>query len=747
MMLNAVLEAAQDAIILTDKDLTITTFNPAAERMFGCPADNLVGKSVHELFVPERMVPQVRAGLDTYKATGRGPMIGSLVETRAKRLNGEEFPIEMTISPCEMGFVAVVRDITERKKHEERLARVTTQLHSVVDGMAAAVCHLDRDYKYLWASKPYCDWLRKSPEEVIGRPIRDIIGDEAFNILRPLWEKAIHGEQVEYEQEINIANIGPRWVVGRYTPTKEGWVAVLQDFTERKHEADQLAEVTAQLHTVVDGMAACVIHFSRDFKVLWCSKPYGCWLKRPVEDIIGKSIIEVFGQEIFDKLLPKFQKVLAGEHVNYEDELDIPGIGKRWVNGLYTPVKDGWVSLCLDLTEHRQLVEELSEADRRKDEFLAILSHELRNPLAPILSSLQVTRMRDGDCDPVVRDHRQLIERQVQHISRLLDDLLDVARISRGKLQLQRKPVQLQQAIARAIEQSRPNLDMRYHALTINVPVMAVWVEGDLARLEQVFTNLLNNAAKYTEACGKIRIDMESDEREAIVSITDTGIGISEQMLGKVFDLFAQAERRGQNHVTGSMGGLGVGLSLVKQIVEMHAGSVNAHSPGLNLGSTFTVKLPVINGREERVAMPEPITPRRTREEPATVPTAPSKDCRILVVDDNVDAADSFVAMLRMQGYDVWVANDGPAAIKSANEFDPDVVLLDIGLPYMDGFKVCRELRRLVPQAVIIAVTGLASEKHRMLASEAGFHEYLVKPVIPGVLEDLFRKHSKVEIG
>ena len=508
-MLQAILNSAQDAIIIANRDLLITHFNPAAERMFGFKQEEMVNKVVACAdFVPLRMQEQMKEGVEHYKATGEGPMIGSLVETTARRRDGEEFAVEMSLSKFDHdgggGIVAIIRDISERKK----------------------------------------------------------------------W------------------------------------------------------------------------------------------------------------------------------------------------------------------------IDEMAEADRRKDEFLAVLSHELRNPLAPIMSSLQVSRMRDGNQDAVLRDHRNIIERQVKHMGRLLDDLLDMARISRGKINIKHEPLQLQRVVSNAIDQSRPAIDTRYHSLYISIPSEAIWMVGDAPRVEQVICNLLNNAAKYTEPGGKIRLNCSlSDDRKKVeIEIVDSGIGISEAMLPRIFDLFVQAERRGEYQ---THGGLGVGLSLVKQLTELQGGTVSAHSPGLNLGSSFTLVFPVTDVGDN-VPVPESIEGGHRGEsvESASFPSTPTKECRILVVDDNVDAADSMVAMLRMQGYDVWVANDGPAALKVAQEFQPHVVMLDIGLPYIDGYKVCQELLRLVPDVKVIAVTGFGQDKDRHRAKEAGFHDFLVKPLDLATINQMMHKYE-----
>jgi signal transduction histidine kinase/ActR/RegA family two-component response regulator len=362
-----------------------------------------------------------------------------------------------------------------------------------------------------------------------------------------------------------------------------------------------------------------------------------------------------------------------------------------------------------------QRTQELGVANRRKDEFLAMLAHELRNPLAPIRNATQVIRLLAKD-DANLRWAGELVERQVQHMSRLVDDLLDVSRFTRGKIILQKELIDLATVIVRAVEIARPVFEQRHQQVSVAMAPDRLRVEGDGVRLAQVLGNLLNNAAKYTPEGGQIWLTARLESGEAVLSVRDTGIGIAADMLPHVFDVFTQADRS----LAHSQGGLGIGLTLVKSLVEMHGGSVEAHSGGLNQGSEFIFRLPVLS--DERC--PEKV------EEPADGEAAPSPRRRILVVDDNADAAESLALMLRLQEHEVQIAPDGATALAAAQTFHPQVVLLDIGLPDMTGYEVARRLRQNpgAAEMLLVAVTGYCQEEDRRKSQEAGFNAHLAKP-------------------
>ncbi len=359
--------------------------------------------------------------------------------------------------------------------------------------------------------------------------------------------------------------------------------------------------------------------------------------------------------------------------------------------------------------------ESLNEADRRKDEFLATLAHELRNPLAPVRNAVALLHAK-GPAIPELQWARDVIDRQTRAMARLIDDLMDLSRINQGKIELRRERVELATIVQRAVETSRPLIDEMGHELVVTLPSRPVIMDADLTRLAQVFLNLLNNAAKFTERGGRIELRAKQQGSDVVVSVTDTGIGIPADKLPILFEVFSQVE----GALSRSQGGLGIGLHLVKRLVEMHGGRVEARSAGPGQGSEFVARLPLIVERH----LPGPARDAGDQ----TVPTA---DLRILVVDDNQDAAESLAMLLKMMGNTVHMAHDGEAAMAAAEEFRPDVVLCDIGLPKLNGYEVCRQIRQQAwaAKTILVAVTGWGQDRDKRQAQEAGFDHHMVKPV------------------
>ena len=379
------------------------------------------------------------------------------------------------------------------------------------------------------------------------------------------------------------------------------------------------------------------------------------------------------------------------------------------------------------------------QADRRKDEFLAMLGHELRNPLSPILTALELMRLRSDD---QLRRERSIIERQVTHLVRLVDDLLDVSRITRGKVELRRRHVEVSEVVARSIEMSSPLLEERRHQLTTAVPSGLV-VDGDPRRLAQVLTNLLTNAARYTPPGGCIQVRATRQDDDVVIEVRDTGAGISPELLPVLFDLFVQGERA----IDRSEGGLGLGLAIVRNLVTLHGGTVSAESPGLGSGSTFRIRLPIAAQAGTGVTA-APQQQARPSAPPAAAP-AESGDQgertdrrRVLVVDDNRDAAETLADTLDYFGYDARVAFDGPGALAAAPGFEPDLALLDIGLPLMDGYELADRLRSLpgLEDLRLVAVTGYGQSSDRRRSLDAGFDDHMVKPVDPDGLRRLLAR-------
>jgi signal transduction histidine kinase len=439
------------------------------------------------------------------------------------------------------------------------------------------------------------------------------------------------------------------------------------------------------------------------------------------------------------EVLPPLRKYLAGHDGTGASVTDVriacDGNERTWDMHVLPLIDDGvtigHLVRLTDVTERRRLQEDLKEhatqlrqADRQKDQFLALLGHELRNPLAPILNVLQILK-RTGSTEPMVVSAYLTLERQVQQLVRLVDDLLDVSRITTGKIQLRTEPVDLASAVTAALEISRPALDARKHRLTVSLPADPVWLEADPVRLTQILSNLLNNAATYTDVGGHVWLTAYRQRSQVVVSVKDTGIGMTRQMLERAFDLFAQADRSRHS----SHGGLGVGLSLVRTLVQMHGGSIQVHSEGPAKGSEFTIQLPTLPGPPSPLPSVEPVT----KASPAR---------RILVVDDNVDAAESLSLFLSMSGHKAWTAYDGIEALEAARIHRPDVVLLDIGMPGMDGYELARRIRKehSAEKLLLVALTGYGQDDDRRRSREANIDHHLAKPVDIDALKALLAR-------
>ena len=498
-------------------------------------------------------------------------------------------------------------------------------------------------------------------------------------------------------------------------------VAVFADLYRKTRQLETLNQELEQRVAILQSTSAVVYLVDADGRFVHVNRRFEELFRVTLDEVRGKSASDLFPQDVALPVELNNRRVLAeGRSIEFEETIPHAD-GPHHYASIKAPILHpngsprGIVTVSTDITERKRLEEALRDADRRKDEFLAILAHELRNPLAPIRNVLQIMRLKAPE-DAELLWCRDVINRQVEQLTRLVDDLLDMSRISRGKIKLQVAPVDLATVVAGAVETSRPLIDARHHRLEITLPERPIWVLGDLVRLTQVIANLLNNAAKFQDAAGTITVTVDGDGDHAAIRVRDRGIGIPPEVLTQVFDMFAQVSRPlGTAH-----DGLGIGLSLARNLVELHGGTIQVSSgPG---GSEFVVRLPVLTGDPQ---------PRSVERNGVTVPEG-QEALRVLIVDDNRDAADSLATILRQQGHEVLIANDGHEAIRIALAERPGVVLLDIGLPGMDGYEVCRELRRRgLGSTLIVALTGFGQDEDRQRSYEAGFDGHQVKPSDP----------------
>ncbi|HEV3437548.1 MAG TPA: ATP-binding protein [Gemmata sp.] len=408
--------------------------------------------------------------------------------------------------------------------------------------------------------------------------------------------------------------------------------------------------------------------------------------------------------------------------------IERPDGSRRTVLAHANPIYDeadrliGAVNVIVDITERKQAEDAEREASRRKSEFLAILAHELRNPLAPIRNGLQILRLAEDDKAATAKA-RSMMEKQLGHMARLIDDLLDLSRIANGKIELRKQRIDIASAVQDALETSGPLIQASGHKLTVSIPPKPVYVDADRTRLAQIFANILNNGAKFTPHGGHIWLAVEQEGSDVVVKVRDNGVGIPTEMLPKIFDMFTQVD----SSVDRSQGGLGIGLNLVRGLIEMHGGRIEAHSDGPGMGSEFIVRLSV------------QFSPDRGYAQDKDGSTRCSSAYRVLVVDDNEDSADSLSMLLDLMGHDTRTAYDGLAAVETANVFRPNVILLDIGLPKLNGYDACRRIREQQwdETVVIIALTGWGNDEDKCRSKEAGFNFHMVKPVDPAALEKL----------
>ena len=490
--------------------------------------------------------------------------------------------------------------------------------------------------------------------------------------------------------------------------------AELEASTLRLRESEERLSTILQNTSVVISLwdaESHFVHVNRRFEQMFGVQS---------EAIRGRSVRDVFPAELAAAFEHNHRRVLAaGRPLEIEETVPYRNESRVYASVMAplfdsTGVPRGIVSVATDITDRKHFEDTLREADRRKDEFLAMLSHELRNPLAPIRNAVQVLSIL-GTSDARFQEARDIIVRQVEHLTRLVDDLLDVSRLTRGKITLKKEPLLLSDVLDAAVETSRPLVEHHAHSLSVRISDPAMRLEGDHARLVQVIGNLLANAAKFTPKGGHISVVAERGSGDAVIRVRDTGVGLSMAAQGRVFELFAQEETT----LARSQGGLGIGLTLVKRLVDMHGGRVTVHSEGPGRGSEFKVTLPALAAAEPAI---DGVVERGDAKTTSRL--------RVLVVEDNADAAGGLKMLLELAGHDVEVASDGLQALRLVDDFEPHVALVDLGLPVLDGFQVARRIRQEHPtRPLLVALSGYGREEDKQQSKAAGFDHHLVKPV------------------
>jgi PAS domain S-box-containing protein len=610
------------------------------------------------------------------------------------------------------------------------------QLWFVVNAVPALIAYVDPQCRYVWANEGYRRWFGQPPERIPGLHVRELLGPAAWEVVRPYVERALSGEEVNYDQRLVFKSGPPRDVRAAYVPhfdadgRVQGFVVLVHDMTAIRsaelalRRSERMLEHSQSTAHVGSWEASVLPDGTIDPGSLrWSDEAYRIFGFRPREVEVSPSLFYGLVHAEDRGALRALSKTSVERVAPFDKEYRIvrPDGSVRTVHSWIRfecdeagkPLR--MLGTVQDITAREEAERALREADRRKDEFLAMLAHELRNPLAPILSAVEVLERLDPRQTEQAAKSRAIVARQVQHMKRLLDDLLDISRVSQGKIQLNKAPVELGSLLLQAVEISRPVLAEKRHMLSLALAPEPLALQADPTRLVQVFANLLNNAAKYTDSGGHIALAVSTEGDEAVVCVRDDGMGMSPELLARAFDLFVQETRS----LDRSQGGLGVGLTMVRTLVKMHGGSVSAASDGPGRGSEFVVRLPLASEAEASA--------------PASAPLATGareRSLRVLVVDDNVDAAGSIGVLLEQMGHEVMVAYDGPGALAAAAVVAPELVLLDIGLPGMDGYAVAEQLRGAGhDRATLVALTGYGQEEHLRRSKEAGFDRHLVKPL------------------
>ena len=601
------------------------------------------------------------------------------------------------------------------------------RLRQYLDGMFEGFIAYDREWRMTVMNTAAEKITGLARADAVGRKWQDVFPHALGGPMDELYQRVRASGQPE-RTEFYYGHYG-RWFEVNATPVPEGGVAI---FFRDIDDAKRREEAQAQLAAIVESSDDAIVSKSLDGTIrTWNAGAQRIFGYTPAE-AVGRSIrmiIPADRQAEEDTILAK---VRAGERVDHFDTVRQAKDGRLIdISVTVSPVRDstgriiGASKVARDITARKQDEKALEDASRYKDEFLAMLAHELRNPLAPISNALQLMRIIDP-ASGEAQHARAIMERQLAHLVRLVEDLMDVSRITRGKIEVRKEPVLLSSVLLSAVETARPAIEAGRHRFHINMPAETLSVDGDFVRLAQVVSNLLANAAKYTDEGGEIWLDAAREGGEAVIRVRDTGIGIAAEGMPRLFEMFGQVA----GSESRSKGGLGIGLALARALVELHGGRISAASGGHGKGAEFTVRLPLGAAFAQ------------SRKTPASLGAERGQRRRVLIVDDNVDAAETLQMVVSQMGHDADAAHDGPAALDAARARRPDVVLLDISMPGMDGLEVARALRSepALRQVRVVALTGFGQQEDRRRSEAAGFDAHLVKPVSPEELRRVLER-------
>jgi PAS domain S-box-containing protein len=740
-VMRVTLGSIGDAVITTDIDGRVTYLNRVAESLTGWSQPDALGRPLEEVFRIINEDTRQTVESPATRALRQGVVVGLANHTLLVGKDHVERPIDDSAAPIRddsgvvSGCVLIFRDVSERREWEKLIAaRLSSArlLASIVESSDDAIISKTLDGVIQSWNASAERLFGYTSGEAVGRHISLVIPPDRLaeedHIIATLKGDA----RIEHFETERVRKDGQRVLVSlTVSPILDdhgrvvGASKIARDISERR-----LAESERQKFVTL-------VENSTDFIGICDLDAVPIFVNRAGLQMVGlDSMDEARRVNVRDFFFPEDQSWVVNEFfptamAKGHGEIDVRfrhfKTGEaRWMAYKILKLDDesgrtvAIATVSQDVTERRRLEDslralaaDLAEADRRKDEFLATLAHELRNPLAPLSNTLEVLK-RSGSQDISLRRGLDTMERQLEQLVRLVDDLLDLSRITHNRIELRKRQVDLASVIRQAVLAAQPLADAARHTIEVSLPSEPIELHADPVRLTQVFGNLLNNSCKYTPAGGTIRLSVRRDGHDALVEVTDTGIGIPADKLDSIFDMFTQVDRSLEQ----SQGGLGIGLTLVKRLVEMHDGRVEARSEGEGRGSTFEVRLPAL----QEVANVAPAT-SETRTSGATH--------RILVVDDNKDSAESLAMLLEITGHVVYTAHDGDTALDLVDQHRPDVVLLDIGLPVLNGLEVCRRIRQQPwgQAIVLIALTGWGQDEDRRRSQEAGFDGHLVKPV------------------